>query len=73
MNGEILKYFDLFGTKSSFYTEFKPKLYTKLGGILSALSIITCITVFILMNIIAILLFQILVDNMEYLQRMELY
>ena len=51
MNGEILKYIDLFGTKFSFYTEFKPKLYTQLGGILSALSIIICIIVFFLMNV----------------------
>ena len=39
INKEILRFFDLFGTKCSFYTEQKLKLYTPLGGILSIASL----------------------------------
>ena len=46
MNNEIIQYFDFFGTKYHFYTDGKPKLYTMLGGILSILSVIICLTVF---------------------------
>ena len=50
-NKEILRYLDLFGTKCSFYTEQKLKLYTPLGGILSIISFITGIFIFIYTNI----------------------
>ena len=43
----ILEYFDMFGTKPGFYIEQKAKNYTVLGGILSALSIITSFIAFI--------------------------
>ena len=35
---QIITYFDMFGTKNSFYTKQKPKLYTLMGGILTLLS-----------------------------------
>ena len=44
---EAIKYCDIFGTKFNFYTDEKPKFYTLLGGILSALLIIVCIIVFV--------------------------
>ena len=50
-NKEILRYLDLFGTKCSFYTEQKIKLYTPLGGILSIISFVTGIFIFIYTNI----------------------
>ena len=50
-NKEILRYLDLFGTKCSFYTEQKLKLYTPLGGILSIISFVTGIFIFIYTNI----------------------
>ena len=50
INKEILRFFDLFGTKCSFYTEQKLKLYTPLGGILSIASFISSIFIFIYMN-----------------------
>ena len=45
---DTIKYFDVFGTKFSFYTDEKPRLYTLLGGLLSILLIIVCIILFIL-------------------------
>ena len=51
INKEFLRYLDLFGTKCSFYTEQKLKLYTPLGGILSIASLITAIFIFIYINI----------------------
>ena len=42
----IIQYLDFFGTKYSFYSNGKPKLYTILGGILSIISIIVCLLVF---------------------------
>jgi len=47
---EILKYFDCFGTTYSFYTERNRKFYTALGGILTLLSIIFAIVIFIFIN-----------------------
>ena len=44
---EICKYFDSFGTKYNFFTDGKPKLYTTLGGILTIISILLSIIVFI--------------------------
>ena len=51
MNKEFLRYLDLFGTKCSFYTEQKQKLYTPLGGVLSIASISLSILIFIYINI----------------------
>ena len=51
MLSEIIKYCDLFGTKYNFYTDGKTKLYTILGGILSILSIIICLVIFIIINL----------------------
>ena len=51
MLSEIIKYCDLFGTKYNFYTDGKAKLYTILGGILSILSIILCIIIFVIINL----------------------
>ena len=39
----IIKYFDIFGTKFTFYTNNELRLYTLTGGILSIFSIIVCI------------------------------
>ena len=50
INKEFLRFFDFFGTKCSFYTEQKLKLYTPLGGILSITSFIAGIFIFIYMN-----------------------
>lgn len=50
-NKEILRYLDLYGTKCSFYTEQKLKLYTPFGGILSIISIVAGIVIFIYTNI----------------------
>ena len=47
---EMLKYFDCFGTTYSFYTERNRKFYTALGGILTLLSIIFAIVIFIFIN-----------------------
>ena len=44
---EFLEYLDMFGTRPGFYTSKKPKFYTLLGGILSIITIIISITVFI--------------------------
>ena len=47
----ILKYFDCFGTNFNFYTERNRKFYTPLGGVLTILSIIFGIIIFIYINI----------------------
>ena len=51
INKEFLRYLDFFGTKCSFYTEQKLKLYTPLGGILSIASILMAFLIFIYINI----------------------
>ena len=48
---EILKYLDCFGTNFNFYTEKNRKFYTPFGGILTLLSILVGILVFIFINI----------------------
>ena len=48
---QILKYLDFFGTTFNFYIERNRKLYTPLGGILSLLSLIFGILVFIFINL----------------------
>ena len=50
MIDEILKYLDCFGTTYSFYTERNRKFYTVFGGILTLLSILFGIVVFIFIN-----------------------
>ena len=47
----ILKYFDCFGTNFNFYTERNRKFYTPLGGVLTILSIIFGIIIFVYINI----------------------
>ena len=49
--GEILKYFDFFGTTFNFYTERNRKLYTLFGGILSLLSFFFGLLIFIYINL----------------------
>ena len=44
---QILKYFDLYGEKCSFYVEKTPKLYSVTGGILTIITILICILLFI--------------------------
>ena len=44
---QILKYFDIFGKKCSFYVEQTPKLYSVMGGILSITNICVCSMIFI--------------------------
>ena len=51
INKEFLRYLDLFGTKCTFYTEQRLKLYTPLGGILSIASVVTALFIFIYINI----------------------
>ena len=48
---QILKYFDIFGTKCSFYVEQTPKLYSVSGGILSITNICVCFAVFIYISL----------------------
>ena len=48
---EILKYIDFFGTPFTFYIEKNRKLYTPFGGILTLLSIIFSIIVFLSINL----------------------
>ena len=48
---EILKYFDFFGARFNFYIERNRKLYTPLGGILTLLSFIFSIILFIYINL----------------------
>ena len=50
INKEILRYLDLFGTKCSFYTEQRLKLYTPLGGILSITSLSLAVFIFTYLN-----------------------
>jgi len=47
----IIKYFDLFGTRCTFYSDKMPKLYTVVGGILSIFSILVCIIIFIIFSL----------------------
>ena len=47
----ILKYFDCFGTNFNFYTERNRKFYTPFGGVLTLLSIVFGIMIFIYINI----------------------
>jgi len=48
---QILKYFDIYGTKYTFYSNKKPKLYTVTGGILSIISIFFCILIPIILSL----------------------
>jgi len=48
---DILKYVDGFGTTFSFYTERSRKFYTRLGGILTLLSAIIALILFIYINL----------------------
>ena len=43
---ETFKYLDSFGTKYSFYTDGKPRLYTTLGGILTIISYLLSLIIF---------------------------
>ena len=45
---ELIKYIDTFGAKYHFYINKKPRYYTIIGGILSFLSFIACLQIFIL-------------------------
>ena len=47
---EILKYIDIFGAEINFYIERNRKFYTPLGGILTFLSVILSVFVFISIN-----------------------
>jgi len=47
----IIKYFDLFRTRCTFYNDKMPKLYTVVGGILSIFSILVCIIIFIIFSL----------------------
>ena len=47
---EFLKYIDCYGTEFNFYTEKNRKFYTPLGGILTFLSVVFSIFVFISLN-----------------------
>ena len=48
---EIIKYLDCFGTNFNFYTEKNRKFYTTFGGVLTILSIIASLLVFIFINL----------------------
>ena len=48
---QIITYLDMFGTKNTFYTDQKPKLYTLMGGILTLLSFIFCVIVFLFLSL----------------------
>ena len=48
---QILKYIDIYGTKYTFYSNKKPKLYTVTGGILSVISIFFCILIPIILSL----------------------
>ena len=50
INKEFLRYLDFFGTKCSFYTENRLKLYTPLGGLLSIASFVAGIFIFVHIN-----------------------
>ena len=45
---QIITYLDMFGTKNTFYTDQKPKLYTLMGGILTLFSFVLCFVIFLL-------------------------
>ena len=47
----FLRYMDLFGTKYTFYSNKRPRLYTKTGGILSIISILLCIIFSLFFNL----------------------
>ena len=47
---DIIKYMDLFGTTCKFYINQKPKYWTLYGGILSMISILLCIILFLYLN-----------------------
>ena len=47
----VMKYFDLFGTRCTFYSEKMPKYYTLTGGIFSIISILVCILFFIIFSL----------------------
>ncbi len=44
---QILKYLDIFGTRCSFFVEKTPKLYSVTGGILTIMTILSCVLLFI--------------------------
>ena len=48
---EYLRYFDLYGTKCSFYSDQRLKFYTPLGGIISIISVCTGILIFVFCNL----------------------
>ena len=48
---EYLRYFDLYGTKCSFYSDQRLKFYTPLGGIISIISVCAGILIFIFFNL----------------------
>ena len=50
-SARIIKYLDLFGTRCTFYNDKMPKLYTVVGGILSIISILVCIIIFIIFSL----------------------
>jgi hypothetical protein len=47
----LLRYMDFFGTKYTFYSNKRPRLYTKMGGILSLISILFCILISIIFTL----------------------
>ena len=48
---QIIKYLDIFGKKCSFYVEKNPKLYSVTGGILSIITILLCLLLFIITSL----------------------
>ena len=48
---KIIKYLDLFGTRCTFYSEKMPKLYTFTGGIFTIISILVCISIFVIFSL----------------------
>ena len=48
---EYLRYFDLFGTKCSFYSDQRLKFYTPLGGVISVISVCAGIIIFTFFNL----------------------
>ena len=48
---KIIKYLDLFGTRCTFYSEKMPKLYTVTGGIFTIISILVCISIFVIFSL----------------------
>ena len=47
----LLRYMDFFGTKYTFYSDKRPRLYTKMGGILSMISILFCVIISIIFTL----------------------